>query len=276
MSSVRPALVVAALVAAAAALVLAGGIQPAQAGADCAVADTQNTVRIRADPGDGLVTGGAHLNGTAGYVWFTEIPRKTPLVLVAPDGTTVGPRETIFDDIVFGDVPLCKTGLWTLLDLGEGEVVATFRTASDPGGPLDRKTVAIDEPARTQTTRSYEAGSFDHAYAVYTGPTRVYGYSPTKVEAAEVSAGWSWDPTEDSEDLDTFRFTLLAEGQDRTVISTVETNGGSGTLTAAVGWSSPDVVDVFMMGRGYKEGQYWSGSSAGVYVSVLPGSGPPT
>lgn len=277
MASVRPTLVVAAATAGAAVLVaLSGGIQSAEASSACTVSDVHNTVRVDASPRDGRVTGGSHLNGTAGYVWFQNVPSFTPLLLVAPDGSTVGPRADGINDIVFADVPLCKTGLWSLLDLSHGDVEATFRTAQDPAGPLDLKTVAIDEPAPKRADRVYEAGHVDQAYAQWEGPTRVYGYPVAEPVSTRVKVSWAFDPSPSWENRDRVRVTVAAEGENQTAITTAETTGGTGSVSAVVDWSSPDAAEVRFMGRGYDDDQY--GLETASYerrqVQVLPGSDP--
>lgn len=251
-------------------LLLDDPVRPQSTG--CQQEETHNTVRLQATP-QAVVRAGSTLNGTAGSVWFDGLPTEgnrgaDTVLLKGPDGTEMGPRVPISEEVLFHDAPLCHVGVWRLVDADTSLTLSRFRTTYDAEASRP-DTVVLDRPAAQASDETYLAGFANEGGVAYTGRTIHETDRLATDRTVRVDVNWTSDlpagPT------DRAVLTILAEGEHGDHVTSLELpDNGNGTLSVYPEWQAPSVHDVDVVIWGYDDGTIWTHSQARVTLLVSP------
>lgn len=223
---------------------------------DCEFSPVHNTALLRATP-VATVEAGARLNGTAGTVWFTDLPSYPPGFahsdpveikwwrLEGPGNATAGPMNAIRDDVIFHDVPLCETGTWRLVAHETNDTYSRFQTTleSDPHPP---DAIQLDYPADTDEEASYYAGRAGNGGAVYEGKLDI-GRPAGELLRTNVTVDWRSDLS----NVSTTSYmiaTVWASGEEGAYLTSKRLpDGENGTISTYPAWRAPSMEEVHIV-----------------------------
>lgn len=218
----------------------------AQPSTDCVQSDVWNTAILEGGLDPTVVVAGEEINGSVGFLRLRNLPAATSYHLEAPDGTQVGPRALVSGEVVFQDVPFCKTGIWSVVG-ADGVTYAhfeTYRDSATPGVP----SIQVDAAAPTSTALDYQAGSGtvdEGADCSFQGElTPSIGSGEKQVE---VAMDWTAKNLDESSEAGLFSVAATGEAGSRASphVTTVEVlASGDGAVTVPALWRAGGVYEV--------------------------------